>query len=56
MKDQRDCVLNDLVELGDKEVLVLMYQYNIEMFSCFLRLSVFLGESGLLIELSFPPD
>ena len=32
------CVLNDLEELGDKEFLVLMDQYNIEIFSCFLRL------------------
>ena len=38
MKDQRDCVLNDLEELGDKEFLVLMDQYNIEIFSCLLRL------------------
>ena len=33
-----DCVLNDLEELGDEEFLVLMDQYNIEIFSCFLRL------------------
>ena len=38
MKDQRDCVLNDLQQLGDKEFLVLMDQYNIEIFSCCLRL------------------
>ena len=38
MKDQWDCVLNDLEELGDKEFLVLVYQCNIEIFSCFLRL------------------
>ena len=38
MKDQRDCVLNDLEELGDKEFLVLMDQYNIEIYFCFLRL------------------
>ena len=38
MKDQWDCVLNDLEELGDKEFLVLIYQYNIEIFSCFLLL------------------
>ena len=38
MKDQWDCVLNDLEELGDKEFLVLIYQYNIEIFSCCLRL------------------
>ena len=31
-------VLNDLGELEDKEFLVLMDQYNIEIFSCFLRL------------------
>ena len=37
MKDQWDCVLNDLEELGDKEFLVLMNQYNIEIFSCGLR-------------------
>ena len=37
VKDQWDCVLNDLEELGDKEFLVLMDQYNIEIFSCFLR-------------------
>ena len=39
MKDQWDCVLNDLGELGGKEFLVLMDQYNIEIFSCFLRIS-----------------
>ena len=33
-----DCVLNDLEELGDKEFLVLMDQYSIELFSCCLRL------------------
>ena len=38
MKDQRGCVLNDLEELGDKEFLVLMDRYNIEICSCFLRL------------------
>ena len=38
MKDQRDCVLNDLEELGDKEFLVLTSQYKIEIFSCCLRL------------------
>ena len=37
MKDQWDCVLNDLEELGDEEFLVLTDQYNIEIFSCFLR-------------------
>ena len=41
MKDLWDCVLNDLEELGDKEFLVLMDQYNIEIFSCFLRLLPF---------------
>ena len=30
--------MNDLEELGDKEFLVLMDQYNIEIFSCFLRI------------------
>ena len=39
MKDQWNSVLNDLEELGDKEFLVLMDQYNIKIFSCFLRLS-----------------
>ena len=38
VKDQWDCVLNDLEELGGKEFLVLMDQYKIEIFSCFLRL------------------
>ena len=38
MKDQWDCVLNDLEELEDKEFLVLMYKYKIEIFSCFLRI------------------
>ena len=38
MKDQWDCVLNDLEELGDKEFLVLTDQYSIEIFSCFLHL------------------
>ena len=41
MKGPWDCVLNDLEELGDKEFLVLMDQYNIEIFSCFLRLLPF---------------
>ena len=36
MKDQWDCVLNDLEQLGDKEFLVLMDQYNIKIFSRFL--------------------
>ena len=35
MKDQWDCVLNDLEELGDKEFLVLMDQYNIEIIFLF---------------------
>ena len=34
MKDQWDCVLNDLEELGDKGFLVLMDQYSIEIVSC----------------------
>ena len=38
MKDQWDCVLNDLEELGDKEFLVLMDQYYIEIFPSYLRL------------------
>ena len=38
MKDQWDCVLNDLGELGGKEFLVLTSQYNIEIFSCCLHL------------------
>ena len=38
IQDQWDCVLNDLEELGDKEFLVLMDRYNIEIFSWFLRL------------------
>ena len=37
MKDQQDCVLNDLEELGDKEFF-LIDQYNTEIFSCFLLL------------------
>ena len=41
MKDQWDCVLNDLEELGGKEFLVLTSQYNIEIFSCCLRLLPF---------------
>ena len=41
MKDQWDCVLNDLEELGDQEFLVLTSQYNIEIFSCGLRLLPF---------------
>ena len=38
MKDQWDCVLNDFEELGIKEFLVMMDQYNIAIFSCFLHL------------------
>ena len=38
MKDQWDCGLNDLEELGGKEFLVLMNQYNTDFFSCFLLL------------------
>ena len=43
MKDQWDCVLNDLEELGGEEFLVLTGQYNIEIFlvasaSCHLAL------------------
>ena len=41
MKDQWDCVLNDLEELGDQEFPVLTSQYNIEIFSCCLRLLPF---------------
>ena len=37
MKDQQDCVLNDLEELGGKEFLQ-RHQYNTEIFSCFLLL------------------
>ena len=36
MKDQQDCVLNDLEELGGKAFLVLKNQYSTEIFSCFL--------------------
>ena len=38
MKDQWDCVQNDLEELGDKEFLVLTSQHSIVIFSCVLRL------------------
>ena len=38
MKDQWDCVLIDFEELGGKEFLVLMDQYNVEIFSCSHRL------------------
>ena len=38
---QDQCVLNDLEELGDKELLVLKNQYDIEIFSCYLRLLPF---------------
>ena len=37
MKEQWDCVLNDLEELERKEFLVLMGQYSIEIFYCCLR-------------------
>ena len=36
MKDQQDCVMNDLEEFGDKEFLVQMDQDNTEIFCCFL--------------------
>ena len=32
VKDQQDCVLNDLEELGDNEFRVLTDQYNVEIF------------------------
>ena len=38
MKDQWDCVMNDLEELRGKEFLVLTDQCSIEIFSCCLRL------------------
>ena len=38
VQDQWDCVLNDLEQLEDKGFLVLTGQYNIEIFSCCLRL------------------
>ena len=38
MKDQWDCVQNDLEELESKEFLVLTGQYSIEIFYCCLRL------------------
>ena len=41
MKDQQDCVLNDLGEPGGKKILVLMDRYNIENFSCFFSLLQF---------------
>ena len=41
VQDQWDCVLNDFEELGDKAFRVLMDQYNIEIFSCCLRLLPF---------------
>ena len=41
MKDQWDCVRNDLEALGDKEFLVLMDHSNFEIFSCCLRLLPF---------------
>ena len=41
VRDQWDCVLNDLEELGDQEFLVLTSQHNIEIFSYCLRLLPF---------------
>ena len=41
MKDQWDCVLNDLEELKGKEFLVLTGQKSVETFSCCLRLLLF---------------
>ena len=41
LTDQWDSVLNDLEELGDKGFLVLVDQYNVEIFSCCLRLLSF---------------
>ena len=41
MRDQWDCVLNDLEELGGKEFIALTGQYSIEIFSCCLRLLPF---------------
>ena len=38
MKDQRDCVLNDLEEPEGKEFLFRTNQYNIKIFSFYLRL------------------
>ena len=38
VKDQWDCALDDLQELGNNEFLVLTRQYNIEIFPCCLRL------------------
>ena len=38
MNDQWDCVLNDLEEVEGKEFLVLTNQYNIVIFSFYLRL------------------
>ena len=38
MKDQWDCVLNDLEELEDKFFIVLTGPYNMEICSCCLRL------------------
>ena len=38
MKDQKNCVLNDLEELEGNEFLVLTGQYNIEIIHCCLRL------------------
>ena len=39
--EDRDCVLIDFGELGDKKNLVLMDQHNIELFSCCLRFLAF---------------
>ena len=36
VKDQYDCVLNDLEELGSEEFLVLTDRYSVEIFSCCL--------------------
>ena len=41
MKDQWDCVLNDLEELEGEEFLVLTGQYSIEIFPCCLYLLPF---------------
>ena len=41
VQDQWNCVLNDLEELGSEEFLVLMDQYSMEIFSCFLTLLPF---------------
>ena len=46
MKDQQDCVLNDLEELGGTE-LFLKNQYNTEIFSCVLLLLLLCCSSTL---------